>query len=51
MPELRSLGEGECYYGLGQLLMEYESAVCGMEEMVEAGEESWEVLLEKVGAQ
>ena len=34
-----------CYYGLGQRLMEFESAVCRMEEAVQEGETDWAKLL------
>ena len=37
--------EASCYYGLGQRLMEFESAVCRMEESIENGEKDWEKLL------
>ena len=42
--------QADCYYGLGQLLMEYESAVCGVEELVEEdgdGAKWEEVLIDK----
>ena len=38
LPDWVGLTEAHCYYGLGQRLMEFESAVCRMEADIEAGE-------------
>ena len=48
LPEFGQVNESHCYYGLGQRLMEFESAVCRMEASIEEGEKEWEVLLSKV---
>jgi len=48
LPEFSGLTESHCYYGLGQRLMEFESAVCRMEASIEEGEKNWEVLLTQI---
>ena len=50
LPDFTAIGEADCYYGLGQLLMEYESAVCSMEDMMEGGERDWAALMETIEA-
>jgi len=45
LPELSAVTEANCYYGMGKALMMYESAVCRMEENIEAGQKDWEALL------
>ena len=46
LPDFRSMTEASCYFGLGQRLMEFESAVCRMEESVESGEHDWRTLIQ-----
>jgi len=48
LPEFDGVSEAHCYYGLGQRLMEFESAVCRMEASIEEGEKDWETLLKQV---
>ena len=48
LPKFGDMTEANCYYGLGQRLMEFESAVCRMEASIEAGEKDWEVLLKQM---
>ena len=45
LPDFKNIGEASCYFGLGQRLMEFESAVCRVEERIEAGETDWEKIL------
>ena len=45
LPDFERMSEASCYYGLGQRLMEFESAVCRMEEAVQEGETDWAKLL------
>ena len=45
LPDFEKMSEASCYYGLGQRLMEFESAVCRMEEAVQEGETDWAKLL------
>lgn len=45
LPDFKNITESSCYYALGQRLMEFESAVCRMEEKIEAGETEWENVL------
>jgi len=52
LPDFKSITESHCYYGLGQVLMEFESQVSRVEDMIENGETDWTVLrteLEKSG--
>jgi len=48
LPEFDGVSEAHCYYGLGQRLMEFESAVCRMEASIEEGEKNWETLLKQI---
>lgn len=48
LPKFDQVNESHCYYGLGQRLMEFESAVCRMEASIEEGEKEWEMLLTKM---
>ena len=45
LPDFKNITESSCYFALGQRLMEFESAVCRVEERLEAGETEWENIL------
>jgi hypothetical protein len=38
LPDLVNITEANCYYGLGKALLKFESAVCSLENQIEAGE-------------
>ena len=46
LPEFGSISQANCFYGLGKVLLEFESAVCQLEDAIEAGEKDWSVMLE-----
>jgi len=43
--DIRNVREVDCYNGLGQVLMEYESKVCSLESLIQSGEATWESLM------
>jgi len=48
LPDFENITEAHCYYGLGQRLMEFESAVCKLESSIEEGVKDWELLLKEI---
>jgi len=48
LPLFGEMSEAHCYYGLGQRLMEFESAVCRVEASIEEGEKDWEELVKQM---
>jgi len=48
LPDFDKVTESHCYYGLGQRLMEFESAVCRMEASIDEGTKEWNTLLTSI---
>eukprot|EP00088_Acartia_fossae_P028036 TRINITY_DN2880_c0_g1_i2.p1 TRINITY_DN2880_c0_g1~~TRINITY_DN2880_c0_g1_i2.p1 ORF type:complete len:779 (-),score=169.37 TRINITY_DN2880_c0_g1_i2:109-2445(-) len=45
IPQIATVSEENCYYGLGKALLEYESAVFRLEDAIRSGEKDWHTLL------
>jgi len=45
LPDFEKMTEATCYYGLGQRLIEFESAVCRVEDEIDNGNTDWSKVL------